>query len=336
MKKKWTINRVKSLYNLPFFNLLFRAQKIHRKSFNPQEIQISSLLSIKTGSCPEDCKYCPQSSHYSTKVKKEGMLPLSKIISHAKEAKKNGSTRFCMGAAWGKVQDKDISYLENIIKEVKSLGMETCMTLGKLSKDQANKLSKAGLDYYNHNLDTSYDFYKKIITTRSYQDRIDTINLARKSGMKICSGGIIGLGEKVDDRIKLLVQLSSFEKSPESVPINMLVRIKGTPLFDNKSVDSFDFIRTIAVARIVLPKSFIRLSAGREKMNEHMQTLCFISGANSIFYGCKLLTAKNVDPKKDENLFKKLNVQIKKIEYKNTKNNISKENSKNFYDAMKI
>lgn len=325
MKKKWDFKKVKLLFDLPFLDLLFSAQTIHRKNFNPNEVQISTLLSIKTGSCPEDCKYCPQSARYNTNVKKEKLLNIKQILKFAKEAKKSGSERFCMGAAWKNPKDKDIPYLEEIIKEVKKIGMETCMTLGSLNENQANKLAKAGLDFYNHNLDTSESFYKKIVTTRSYQDRLNTLRVVRRSGMKVCSGGIVGLGEQINDRIELLIQLSNLSIVPESIPINMLVKVKGTPMEHNEDVDIFDFIKTIAVTRIMMPKSYIRLSAGRENMNEQTQAICFMAGANSIFYGCKLLTTPNPTKEADLNLFKKLGLNSKN-NYVNSKNDLDIKN----------
>ncbi len=310
MKKQWTLSDVQVLFDSPFFQLLFQAQQVHRLNFDPQEIQISALLSIKTGACSEDCKYCPQSSRYKTGLKVERLLEVQEVVKSAKQAKKSGSTRFCMGAAWRNPHERDMPYLESMVKEVKALGMETCMTLGKLSKEQANLLADAGLDYYNHNLDTSPDFYGSIVTTRTYQDRLDTIDKVRQAGIKVCSGGIIGLGEDIADRVALLVQLANLQQVPESVPINMLIKIKGTPLENNEDVDHFEFIRTVAVARIIMPTSFIRLSAGREQMNEEMQALCFMAGANSIFYGCKLLTADNPKEHKDKQLFRKLNIKL--------------------------
>ena len=308
MERPWTLSQAQALFDLPFFELLFQGQQVHRLHFDPQQIQISTLLSIKTGACPEDCKYCPQSARYKTGLKAERLLEVQQVIESAKQAKKAGSTRFCMGAAWRNPHERDMPYLETMVKEVKALGMETCMTLGKLNDDQARRLAEAGLDYYNHNLDTSPEFYGSIITTHSYQDRLDTIDKVRQVGMKVCSGGIIGLGEKVADRAALLVQLANLPQVPESVPINMLIKIKGTPLADNDDVDPFDFIRTIAVARIMMPTSYVRLSAGREQMNEQMQALCFMAGANSLFYGCKLLTAANPKQDKDLQLFRKLNI----------------------------
>ncbi|WAI18552.1 MAG: biotin synthase BioB [Buchnera aphidicola (Acyrthosiphon caraganae)] len=324
MKKKWTLENTQELFKKPFFDLMFQAQTEHRKNFNPNAIQISTLLSIKTGSCPEDCKYCPQSARYKTTLKKEPLLEMEKIISAAKKAKSSGSSRFCMGAAWKNPKEKDMPYLEKIIKEIKNMGMETCMTLGSLNNSQAEKLANAGLDFYNHNLDTSENFYSSIITTRTYQERLNTLHIVRNAGMKICSGGIIGLGEKIKDRIELLMELSNLSIQPESVPINMLVKIPGTPMEDNKNVESFDFIRVIAAARIMMPKSYIRLSAGRQEMNDQTQAMCFMAGANSIFYGCKLLTTDNPEEKHDLELFNKLNLYP---EYK--KQNMLKDNKYN-------
>jgi len=308
MKKRWTLEETEMLFKKPFFDLMFQAQKEHRKNFNPNTIQISTLLSIKTGSCPEDCKYCPQSARYKTGVKTEPLLDIETILNAAKKAKSSGSSRFCMGAAWKNPKEKDMPYLEKIIKEIKKLNMETCMTLGTLNNSQAKKLADAGLDYYNHNLDTSENFYSSIITTRTYQERMSTLNTVRNSGIKICSGGIMGLGEKVQDRIELLMELSNLSIQPESVPINMLVKIPGTPMEHNENIEPFDFIRVVAAARIMMPKSYIRLSAGRQKMNDQTQAMCFMAGANSIFYGCKLLTADNPEEKKDLKLLKKLNL----------------------------
>lgn len=309
MRKLWSVLETKKLFEMSFLDIMFHAQKIHRKNFEPNKIQISTLLSIKTGSCPEDCKYCSQSSRYKTNIKNENLIKIENILKAAKKAKKSGSERFCMGAAWKNPKERDMAYLEKVIQEVKKLGMETCMTLGSLSFEQAKRLNNAGLDFYNHNLDTSEEFYKQIVTTRSYQERLDTINIIRKIGIKVCSGGILGLGESKEDRIKLLIKLSSLPKPPESIPINMLVKIPGTPMEKNKNISNLDFIRTIAVARIMMPTSFIRLSAGREQMSDEMQTMCFMAGANSIFYGSKLLTTKNIAEKKDFYLFKKLGLK---------------------------
>ncbi len=307
-RQQWTIKQAQDLFDKPFFELLFQAQQTHREHFDPQQVQVSTLLSIKTGACPEDCKYCPQSSRYKTGLEKERLMEVEKVIESARKAKNAGSTRFCMGAAWKNPHERDMPYLEKMVKEVKALGMETCMTLGMLNQSQAQRLAGAGLDYYNHNLDTSPEFYGNIITTRSYQDRLDTLDNVRDAGIKVCSGGIVGLGEQIRDRAALLVQLANLPKPPESVPINMLVKVKGTPLEENEDVDPFDFIRTIAVARIMMPKSHVRLSAGREQMNEQTQAMCFMAGANSIFYGCKLLTTPNPDEDKDLQLFHRLGI----------------------------
>lgn len=312
--KQWTIKQANELFSMPFFELLFQAQQIHRQHFDPQQVQVSTLLSIKTGACPEDCKYCAQSARYKTGLETEKLMEVQQVLESAKKAKQAGSTRFCMGAAWRNPKERDMPYLEMMVKEVKSLGMETCMTLGMIDNAQAQRLAEAGLDYYNHNLDTSPEYYGNIITTRSYQDRLNTLENVRDAGIKVCSGGILGLGEKVSDRAALLVQLANLPKPPESVPINMLMKVEGTPMADNEDVDAFDFIRTIAVARIMMPTSYVRLSAGREYMNEQTQALCFMAGANSVFYGCKLLTTPNPDENKDLALFKKLNINPERIE----------------------
>lgn len=312
--KKWSIKQANELFSMPFFELLFQAQQIHRQHFDPQQVQVSTLLSIKTGACPEDCKYCAQSARYKTGLETERLMEVQQVLESAKKAKQAGSTRFCMGAAWRNPHERDMPYLEMMVKEVKSLGMETCMTLGMIDNSQAQRLAEAGLDYYNHNLDTSPEFYGSIITTRTYQDRLNTLENVREAGIKVCSGGILGLGENVNDRAALLVQLANLPKPPESVPINMLMKVEGTPMADNEDVDAFDFIRTIAVARIMMPTSYVRLSAGREYMNEQTQALCFMAGANSVFYGCKLLTTPNPDENKDLALFKKLNINPERIE----------------------
>lgn len=281
--KRWTLKEARALFDMPFLDLVFQAQQVHRQHFDPSQIQVSTLLSIKTGACPEDCKYCAQSARYKTGLEKERLMEVQQVIESAKKAKAAGSTRFCMGAAWRNPHERDMPYLEQMVKEVKALGMETCMTLGKLDDSQASRLAQAGLDFYNHNLDTSPEFYGSIITTRTYQDRLDTLDKVRNAGIKVCSGGILGLGEEVKDRAAMLVQLANLPQPPESVPINMLAKIKGTPLADNEDVDPFDFIRTIAVARIMMPRSYVRLSAGREQMSEQTQAFCFMAGANSIF-----------------------------------------------------
>ena len=312
IRNNWTKAEVEALFAMPFNDLLFNAQVVHRQHFNPNEVQVSTLLSIKTGACPEDCKYCPQSARYDTGLEKERLLEIEKVIQRAKEAKQVGSTRFCMGAAWRNPRDRDMPYILKMVEEVKSLGLETCMTLGMLTRDQAVALKQAGLDYYNHNLDTSPEYYGDIITTRTYQDRLNTLENVRAAGMNVCSGGIVGMGETVSDRASMLVQLANLPEQPQSVPINMLVKVKGTPLDSVEDLDYFEFIRTIAVARIMMPKSHVRLSAGREAMNEQMQALCFMAGANSIFYGCKLLTTSNPDTHEDVMLFKKLGINTER------------------------
>ncbi|WP_147196384.1 biotin synthase BioB [Pantoea sp. CCBC3-3-1] len=306
MATRWTIAQAQALFDKPFLELMFEAQQIHRQHFDPRQVQVSTLLSIKTGACPEDCKYCPQSARYKTGLESERLMEVEEVLISARKAKAAGSDRFCMGAAWKNPHERDMPYLEQMVKGVKEMGLETCMTLGTLSNDQAARLAHAGLDYYNHNLDTSPEFYGSIITTRSYQERLDTLGKVRDAGIKVCSGGIVGLGETVNDRAGLLVQLANLPTPPESVPINMLVKVKGTPLADNDDVDPFDFIRTIAVARIMMPTSHVRLSAGRESMTEQTQAMCFMAGANSIFYGCKLLTTPNPEEDKDMLLFRKL------------------------------
>ena len=312
IRNDWTKAEVEALFAMPFNDLLFNAQVVHRQHFDPNEVQVSTLLSIKTGACPEDCKYCPQSARYDTGLEKERLLEIEKVIQRAKEAKQVGSTRFCMGAAWRNPRDRDMPYILKMVEEVKSLGLETCMTLGMLTRDQAVALKQAGLDYYNHNLDTSPEYYGDIITTRTYQDRLNTLENVRAAGMNVCSGGIVGMGETVSDRASMLVQLANLPEQPQSVPINMLVKVKGTPLDSVEDLDYFEFIRTIAVARIMMPKSHVRLSAGREAMNEQMQALCFMAGANSIFYGCKLLTTSNPDTHEDVMLFKKLGINTER------------------------
>lgn len=312
-RRQWTLKEAKDLFEKPFFELLFEAQTIHRQYFDPQKVQISTLLSIKTGACPEDCKYCAQSARYKTGLEKERLMEVEQVVETARKARAAGSTRFCMGAAWKNPHERDMPYLETMVREVRALGMETCMTLGMLNDSQAARLAEAGLDYYNHNLDTSPEFYGSIVTTRTYQDRLDTLDNVRDAGIKVCSGGILGLGEDVRDRAAMLVQLANLPKAPESVPINMLAKIKGTPFEDNEEVDPFDFVRTIAAARIMMPQSHVRLSAGRELMNEQTQALCFMAGANSIFYGCKLLTTTNPEENTDIQLFRKLGIKREAI-----------------------
>ncbi len=315
VRHNWRLEEAQALLDKPLMDLLFEAQQVHRQYHNPNEVQVSTLLSIKTGACPEDCKYCPQSARYNTGVKRERLLEVEKVLEAARAAKQSGSTRFCMGAAWRNPKESDMPYLQQLVKEVKGMGMETCMTLGMLSKDQANTLADAGLDYYNHNVDTSSDYYNEVITTRTYQDRLDTLENVREAGMKVCSGGIIGLGESAENRAKMLTELANLPTHPQSVPINKLVKCEGTPYQANDEVDDFDFIRIIAAARIMMPKSMVRLSAGRESMNEQMQAMCFMAGANSIFYGCKLLTTPNPEESSDQKLFKKLGISPAKSPY---------------------
>lgn len=313
-RPRWTMSQVTELFNKPLLELLFEAQQIHRQHFDPRQVQVSTLLSIKTGACPEDCKYCPQSARYKTGLEAERLMEVEEVLASARKAKQAGSTRFCMGAAWKNPHERDMPYLEKMVQGVKAMGLETCMTLGTLSDGQAKRLGEAGLDYYNHNLDTSPEFYGNVITTRTYQERLDTLGKVREAGIKVCSGGIVGLGETVKDRAGLLLQLTNLPTPPESVPINMLVKVKGTPMENNEDVDPFDFIRTIAVARVMMPTSHVRLSAGREKMNEQTQAMCFMAGANSIFYGCKLLTTPNPEEDKDLQLFRKLGLNPQQTE----------------------
>ncbi|PXF32063.1 biotin synthase [Pokkaliibacter plantistimulans] len=308
IRHDWTEGEVRALFEQPFNDLLFQAQTAHRQYFDPNQVQVSTLLSIKTGSCPEDCKYCPQSAHYDTGLEKQKLMEVKKVLEEAARAKDSGASRFCMGAAWKHPTQRDMPYVLEMVRGVKAMGLEACMTLGTLNRDQAGELAEAGLDYYNHNLDTSPEFYDSIITTRSYQERLDTLSHVRDAGMKVCCGGIMGMGESLQDRIGLLRVLANMPDHPESVPINMLVKVAGTPLAEVEDLDPFDFIRTIAVARILMPRSHVRLSAGREKMNEQVQALCFMAGANSIFYGEKLLTTPNPEAHADKVLFRKLGI----------------------------
>ncbi|WP_425402629.1 biotin synthase BioB [Gynuella sunshinyii] len=325
------------LFQMPFNDLVFEAAKVHRQYFDPNEVQISTLLSIKTGACPEDCKYCPQSGHYQTGLEKEKLLEIETVVAQASAARQAGASRFCMGAAWRSPSKKDMPYVLEMIRQVKALGMETCMTLGMLDAQQATELADAGLDYYNHNLDTSPDYYREIITTRTYQDRLNTLAHVRASGMKICSGGILGMGEQLDDRAAMLVQLANLKPHPESVPINQLVKLEGLPLAQQQDLDPLDFIRTIAVARIMMPKSHVRLSAGREQMSDTMQALAFMAGANSIFYGDKLLTTGNPDVENDQHLFQRLGLKPQqRIQQKDSNEQIPvscPRSNTMFYDA---
>ncbi len=309
VRNDWSREEILALFAKPFNDLLFEAQTVHRQHFDPNEVQVSTLLSIKTGACPEDCAYCPQASRYHTDVQRERLMEVEKVLEGARRAKAAGSTRFCMGAAWRSPHERDMPYVLEMVKEVKAMGMETCMTLGMLDESQAERLAEAGLDYYNHNLDTSPEYYCDIITTRTFGDRLNTLSNVRSAGIKVCSGGIVGMGEQQRDRAGLLQSLANLDEHPESVPINLLVKVAGTPMADQDDLDPFEFIRTIAVARIMMPKSHVRLSAGRESMNEQMQAMAFMAGANSIFYGEKLLTTPNPSATKDMDLFDRLGIK---------------------------
>ena len=308
IRHDWKNEEVEALYALPFADLMYRAQTLHRENFDPNAVQMSSLLSIKTGGCAEDCGYCPQSVHHESAVKAEPILPLDQVIASATEAKEAGASRFCMGAAWRNLKDRDLERVADMVSGVKDLGLETCVTLGMLEDHQAKRLKEAGLDYYNHNLDTSPEFYGDVITTRTYQDRLDTLSYVRDADINVCSGGIVGMGEDDDDRAGMLVGLANMPSHPQSVPINLLVRVEGTPLAQNEDIDPFEFVRTIAVARLMMPESFVRLSAGRESMSDELQAMCFLAGANSIFYGDKLLTTDNPDTNHDQRLFERLGI----------------------------
>jgi biotin synthase len=307
-RNDWTLAEVNALFALPFMDLVFTAQQVHRRFQVPNSVQISTLLSIKTGACPEDCAYCPQSARFATGLEPEELLELEVVAARARAAKEAGATRFCMGAAYRSPKPKDLQKVLAMIREVKSLGLETCATLGMLTPSQAQELKAAGLDYYNHNLDTAPGYYEKIITTRTYQNRLDTLQAVRDAGMNVCCGGIVGMGEEPQDRAELLHILATLPLHPESVPINQLVRVAGTPLEHADVLDPFDFVRTVAVARILMPRCHVRLSAGRSEMSDEMQVLCFLAGANSIFYGEKLLTTGNPDTEHDRNLFQRLQI----------------------------
>ncbi len=308
VRHDWELEQVEALFNLPFADLMYQAQTVHRTHFDPNEVQVSTLLSIKTGGCAEDCGYCPQSAHHESAVKAEPLMPLDKVLESASKAKESGASRFCMGAAWRNLKDRDLERVAAMVSGVKDLGLETCVTLGMLEEHQAKRLKEAGLDYYNHNLDTSPEFYDEIISTRTYQDRLDTLNHVREANINVCSGGIVGLGEGAKDRAGLLMSLANMPSHPGSVPINLLVQVEGTPLNGVEELDPLTFVRTIAVARIMMPKSYVRLSAGREHMSDELQAMCFVAGANSIFYGEKLLTTDNPDTDHDQQLFKRLGI----------------------------
>ncbi len=306
LRYDWTLEEAQAIFEKPFNDLIFDAQTVHRRHFDANEVQVSTLLSIKTGGCPEDCAYCSQSAHFETGVEATKLMDVEEVLEGARQAKEGGATRYCMGAAWRSPKDRDMDAICDMVAEVRGMGMETCMTLGMLTQEQAKRLADAGLDYYNHNIDTSRDYYDKIITTRTFDDRIDTLKNVRDVGMKVCCGGILGMGEQDADRVSMLVELANMSPHPESVPINMLMKIDGTPLASQDEADALSFVRTIALARILMPKSMVRLSAGREHMSDELQALAFLAGANSIFVGDKLLTTKNPGQEKDGRLFEKL------------------------------
>lgn len=315
IRNDWQAQEVAELFTLPLNDLLFRAQQCHRQYFDPNTIQISSLLSIKTGRCAENCGYCSQSAHHDTNLASESLLDVESVIEAAKKAQQNGSDRFCMGAAWSTPNKRDFPKVVEMVKQVKALGMETCVTLGMLDEQQVSDLKSAGLDFYNHNLDTSPEYYDKVVTTRTYQDRLDTISRVQHAGVHVCSGGILGMGETRQDRISLLLQLANLEQHPDSVPMNTLVQVKGTPMFGVDKIEPLEFVRTIAVTRILMPASWVRLSAGREGMSDEFQALCFFAGANSIFYGERLLTTANADTNKDQQLFEKLGLSAQSQQF---------------------
>jgi biotin synthase len=310
IRHDWRAEQAEALFALPFPELMYRAQTLHRRFFDPREIQISSLLSIKTGACSEDCAYCPQSVRHDTGLAREELLPVAKVLEAARAAQAQGAGRFCMGAAWRSPKDRDIERVCAMVEGVRALGMETCATLGMLTDGQAQRLKEAGLDYYNHNLDTSEEYYSEIISTRTYQDRLDTLERVREAGINVCCGGILGMGESDRDRAGLLARLASLPKHPESVPINLLVKVEGTPLAQAEPLDPFVFVRTIAAARIMMPASRVRLSAGRADMSDELQALCFLAGANSIFYGERLLTTGNPEAERDRRLFRRLGLRM--------------------------
>jgi biotin synthase len=309
LRNDWSLDEIEALLDLPFNDLIFQAQTTHRANFDPNRVQMSSLLSIKTGACAEDCGYCSQSAKHSTDLEAEKLMPLDDVVEAAQSAKEKGATRFCMGAAWRNPTDKNLAKVIEMVEAVHDLGMETCLTLGMLTQNQAESLRDAGLDYYNHNLDTSPEFYGNVITTRTFDDRLDTLSHVRDAGINVCSGGILGMGESRRDRASMLRELSNLPKHPESVPINMLVQVEGTPLFGAEELDPLEFIRTIAVARIIMPASYVRLSAGRSEMTDEMQALCFFAGANSIFYGERLLTTDNPEADHDRELLQRLGIE---------------------------
>ncbi|EHQ52505.1 biotin synthase [Ectothiorhodospira sp. PHS-1] len=318
----WEVDEILALLERPFNDLLFEAHTVHRARFNPNQIQVSRLLSIKTGSCSENCGYCSQSAHHDTAVEKEQLMPVAEVLAEARKAKDEGATRFCMGAAWRNLNDRNLEQIIEMVKGVRALELETCMTLGMLTEMQARRLKESGLDYYNHNLDTSPEYYGEVITTRTYQDRLDTLAHVREAGINVCSGGILGMGESRRDRASLLQQLANLPRHPESVPINNLVQVEGTPLHGVEPLDPFEFVRTVAVARIIMPHSHVRLSAGRSEMSDEMQALCFFAGANSIFHGDTLLTTPNASESHDEALFRRLGLTSRVVEEKHAHSSV--------------
>lgn len=312
--QSWTTERVEALFALPFNDLVYRAASVHREHFDPNAVQLSTLLSVKTGGCSEDCGYCSQSARYDTGLERERLLDVAEVVETARAARANGATRFCMGAAWRGPKDKDLDLVVEMVRKVKALGLETCVTLGMLKPGQAERLKAAGLDYYNHNLDTGSDYYDQVITTHRYEDRLETLARVRAAGIRVCCGGIIGMGESRQVRAQLIAELARLEPQPESVPINMLVRIPGTPLADAEALDPLEFVRTVAVARITMPRSHVRLSAGRRELGEAVQALCFLAGANSIFYGDRLLTTGNPEADADRRLFDKLGLKPEPVQ----------------------
>jgi len=313
LRHDWTRAEVEALYERPFNDLLFEAQSIHRQHFDANRVQVSTLLSVKTGACPEDCAYCPQSIHHNTGLERERLLPVEEVVAAARAAKDQGATRFCMGAAWRNPTNRNVDRIIEMVQAVRELGMETCVTLGMLRAEQAKRLAEAGLDYYNHNLDSSPEYYEQVISTRSYGDRQETLANVRDAGINVCCGGIIGMGETRNDRAGLLVELANQPEHPGSVPINMLIQVPGTPLYGTEELDPFEFVRTIAIARILMPRSYVRLSAGRTEMSDETQALCLFAGANSIFYGEKLLTTDNPAAEHDERLFARLGIQAETV-----------------------
>ncbi len=314
LRHDWSIDEIEVRLGQPLVDLVFHAQRVHRAHFDPNRVQVSTLLSIKTGACPEDCGYCSQSARHDTGLERERLFPLDEVLRAAREAKSAGATRFCMGAAWRGPSDTNLERVVEMVAAVKDLGLETCVTLGMLTQDQAHRLKAAGLDYYNHNLDTSPEFYGNVVTTRTYRDRLETLGYVRQAGLSVCSGGILGMGESRRDRASLLQQLANLPCHPESVPINMLVQVEGTPLYGTSSLDPFELVRTIATARILMPRSYVRLSAGRGSMSDELQALCFLAGANSVFYGDRLLTTENAQTSADHRLFERLGLRFEAVD----------------------